>query len=33
VLDDLNTLKEQIKDHPEPTVCSPDRVEYVCKEL
>lgn len=33
VLDDLNTLKEQMKDHPELTVCSPDTVEYVSQEL
>jgi hypothetical protein len=33
VLDDLNTLREQIKDHPCLKVCSPDTMEYVCKEL
>lgn len=33
VLDDLNTLREQIKDHPSLTICSPDTVQYVCREL
>ena len=33
VLDDLNTLRDQFKDHPELSVCSPDTVEYVSQEL
>lgn len=33
VLDDLNTLREQLRDHPFFTPCSPDTVEYVCHEL
>jgi DDE family transposase len=33
VLDDLNIVREQIKDHPFLQICSPDTVEYVCKEL
>ena len=33
VLDDLNTLREQMQDHPLLRICSPDTVEYVCKEL
>jgi len=33
VLDDLNVLREQLKDHPWFTPCSPDTVEYVCREL
>lgn len=33
VLDDLNTLREQLKDHPSLKICSPDTVEYVCQQL
>jgi Transposase DDE domain group 1 len=33
VLDDLNIVREQLKDHPCLQICSPDTVEYVCKEL
>lgn len=33
VLNDLNTLREQIKDHPSLEVCSPDTVEYACRQL
>jgi hypothetical protein len=33
VLDDLNNLREQMKDHPSLKICSPDTVEYVCQEL
>ena len=33
VLDDLNTLRAQMKDHPSLKICSPDTVEYVCQEL
>ena len=33
VLDDLNTLKEQLQDQPALKACSPDTVEYVCQEL
>ena len=33
VLDDMNTLREQMQDHPLLRVCSPDTVEYVCVEL
>lgn len=33
VLDDLNTLREQMKDHPSLKICSPDTVEYVCQKL
>lgn len=33
VPDDLNTLRRQVQDHPSLPICSPDTVEYVCKEL
>lgn len=33
VLDDLNTLRQQLKDQPSLKACSPDTVEYVCQEL
>ncbi len=33
VLDDLNTLREQLQDHPFVRVCSPDTVEYACSQL
>lgn len=33
VLDDLNTLRGQLKDQPSLKACSPDTVEYVCQEL
>jgi hypothetical protein len=33
VLDDLNTLKKQLSDHPYLKICSPDTVEYVSQEL
>ena len=33
VLDDMNTLREQMQDHPWLRICSPDTVEYVCGEL
>jgi hypothetical protein len=33
VLDDLNTLRDQLSEHPLFTPCSPDRVEFVCREL
>ena len=33
VLNDLNTLREQLQDHPCLPICSPDTVEYVCGEL
>jgi len=33
VLDDLNTLKEQVQDHPSLSICSPDTVEYAFNEL
>jgi len=33
VLDDLNTLKNQLQDHPSLKICSPDTVEYVFYEL
>lgn len=33
VLDDLNTLREQLQDQPALKACSPDTVEYVCQEL
>jgi len=32
-LDDLNTVREQMQDHPSLKICSPDTLEYVCKEL
>ena len=28
VLDDLNTLKEQVQDHPQLKITSPDTIEY-----
>ncbi|MGH2642882.1 MAG: IS1380 family transposase [Chitinophagaceae bacterium] len=33
VLDDINTLREQMKDHPDLTVCSADTIEYGSQEL
>ena len=33
VLDDLNTLRQQMQDHPSLNLCSPDTVQYVCGEL
>jgi hypothetical protein len=33
VVDDLNILRQQMKDHPSLKICSPDTVEYVCQEL
>lgn len=33
VLDDVNTLKLQLQDHPELKICSADTIEYVCQEL
>ncbi len=33
VLDDLNTLREQLQDQPALKACSPDTVEYVCQQL
>src|SRR3954453_18191222 len=33
VVDDLNTLKAQLGDHPYLSICSPDTVEYVCNQL
>ena len=33
VLDDLNILKDQLKDHPTLQICSPDTVEYVSNIL
>ncbi len=33
VLDDLNTLKTQLQDHPYLKICSPDSVEYAVREL
>lgn len=33
VLDDVNTLKQQLKDHPELKICSADTIEYVSQEL
>ena len=33
VLDDVNILKQQLKDHPELKVCSADTIEYVSQEL
>lgn len=33
VLDDLNTLRSQMQDHPDIKICSPDTVEYVSELL
>lgn len=33
VLDDINILRKQVKDHPKLRVCSADTVEYVSQEL
>lgn len=33
VLDDVNTLQQQLSDHPGLPVCSADTIEYVCQEL
>src|SRR5665647_2988471 len=33
VLDDLNVLKEQLQDHPQLTIASPDTIEYAFQEL
>lgn len=33
VLDDVNTLREQMKDHPDIAICSADTIEYVAQEL
>ena len=33
VLDDLNTLKEQVQDHPQLKIASPDTIEYAFQEL
>jgi len=33
VLDDTNTLREQLKDHPGIAICSADTIEYVTQEL
>lgn len=33
VLDDVNTLKQQLQDHPELKICSADTIEYVSQEL
>lgn len=33
VLDDINTLKGQLKDHPQLKIASPDTIEYAFKEL
>ena len=33
VLDDVNTLREQMKDHPGIAICSADTIEYVAREL
>ena len=33
VLDDVSTLLEQMKDHPDIAICSADTIEYVAQEL
>src|SRR6266487_4589015 len=33
VLDDANTLRQQLQDHPNIKICSPDTIEYVCQQL
>src|SRR5665647_2018139 len=33
VLDDVNTLREQMNDHPGLAICSADTIEYVSQEL
>jgi hypothetical protein len=33
VVDDLNTLKAQLGDHPHLSICSPDTIAYVCNQL
>lgn len=33
VLDDANTLRQQLQDHPTIKICSPDTIEYVCQQL
>lgn len=33
VLDDLNRLIEEMKDHPDMNICSPDTIEYASQEL
>lgn len=31
ILDDVNTLREQIKDHPDIALCSADTIEPACR--
>ncbi len=33
VLDDVKTLQQQLKDHPDMAICSADTIEYVAQEL